>query len=112
MRFLLLLYGDEDAERSLPSDERKRIVDGHGGFSAMLRREGAYLASEALAASTEAATLRTDGMVTDGPFAEAREQLGSFYLLECADREQALRYARQVPRSPGLSVEVRPVLDS
>ena len=45
--------------------------------------------------------------MSDGPYAETKEQLGGYYILECADRDQAVRYAREVPRSPGLVVEVR-----
>jgi hypothetical protein len=49
-------------------------------------------------------------VVTDGPFAETKEQLGGFYLLECADVDEALRWAEQVPKSPGLIAELRPVV--
>ena len=62
---------------------------------------------------TSATVVRVqDGEVltTDGPFAETKEQLGGFYILECADREEALRHARDVPASPGLVVELRPIV--
>jgi hypothetical protein len=71
------------------------------------------VASEALSDSSGAKVLRRDGewsLVTDGPFAETKEQLGGFYLLECADIDEALGWAEQVPRSPGLVAEIRPVV--
>jgi hypothetical protein len=63
-----------------------------------------------LTASTDAAVVR-GGRVTDGPFAETKEQIGGYYLIECADRDEAVEYARQVPDSPGLAVEVRRLAD-
>jgi hypothetical protein len=113
MRYLLSLYGDEQAEQSLTAEERRAIVDQHIVFSRRLREAGALVASEALSDSSEAKVLRGDGersLVTDGPFAETKEQLGGFYLLECADIDEALAWAEQVPQSPGLVAEVRPVV--
>jgi hypothetical protein len=113
MRYLLLLYGDEEAERSMTADERRAIVDQHIALGRRLREAGAAVASEALGDSSDAKVLRRDGersFVTDGPFAETKEQLGSFYVLECADLDEALSWAEQVPRSPGLVVEIRPVV--
>jgi hypothetical protein len=112
MRYLLSLYGDEQAERSLTAEERRAIVDQHIELGRRLREAGALVASEALTDSSEAKVLRRDGeqsLVTDGPFAETKEQLGGFYLLECADIDEALAWAEQVPRSPGLVAEIRPV---
>ncbi len=53
--------------------------------------------------------LRTDGTVTDGPFAETKEQLGSVYLVDCASADEALALARRIPASPGLTVEIRKI---
>ncbi|MQA02709.1 MAG: YciI family protein [Streptosporangiales bacterium] len=110
MKFLLLLYGDEAAEEALPVVERRRIIEGHEEFSDKLSDDGVHTYGEALDQSASARTVREDGLVTEGPFAEAREQIGGFYVIECADIERALEYAEQVPQSPGLSVEVRPLL--
>jgi hypothetical protein len=114
MRFLLLLYGDEEAEQSLTAEERRAIVDEHVAVGRRLREAGALVASEALSDSSGAKVLWRDGersLVTDGPFAETKEQLGGFYLLECADIDEALAWAEQVPRSPGLVAEIRPVAE-
>lgn len=110
MNFLLLLYGDEDAEDALPVAEKRRIIDEHEEFGDALRDAGAYVYGTALDESASAKTVR-DEVVTDGPFAETREQIGSVYVLSCGSIDEAVTYAKQVPRSPGLTVEVRPLLD-
>ena len=113
MRYLLLLYGDEQAEQSMATEERRAIVDQHIELDRRLREAGALVASEALSDSSDAKVLRRDGersLVTDGPYAETKEQLGGFYLLECADIDEALAWAEQVPQSAGLVAEIRPVV--
>ena len=112
MRYLLLLHGDEQAEQSMTAEARRAIVDQHMALGRRLREAGALVASEALGDSSGAKVLRRDGersLITDGPFAETKEQLGGFYLLECADVDEALAWAEQIPQSPGLVVEIRPV---
>jgi hypothetical protein len=113
MRYLLLLYGNEDAERSTTGEERRAIVEQHIELGGRLRDAGVLVASEALGESADAKVMRRDddrAVVTDGPFAETKEQLGGFYLLECEGIDEALEWAKQVPVSPGLVVEVRPVV--
>ena len=113
MRYLMLLYGDEETERSLTGEARREIVKQHVDLGRRLREAGVLVASEALADASGARLVRWDGersLVTDGPFAETKEQLGSFYLLECEGIDEALEWAKQVPASPGLVVEVRPVV--
>jgi hypothetical protein len=110
VRYLLLLYGDTAAEDALSADERRAIVEAHIALGSRLRERGVLVEAEAL--QRPVAVVRTNGgrrTVTDGPFTETKEQLGSFYLLECADLDEALGYAREIPESPGLAVEVVPV---
>jgi hypothetical protein len=109
MKFLLLLYGDEAAEAALTPGERRAIVERHIEWSRLLRDHGVLVSSEALAPATEAVTVRRGGRMSDGPFAETKEQVGGFYLLECESRDQAVDYARMAPESPGLVVEIRPI---
>jgi hypothetical protein len=113
MRYLLLLHGDEPAELAMTDDERRAVLSAHGAFSARLRGAGVLVGGEPLEPSDRSATVRfpPDGrsIVSDGPYAETKEQLGGYYVLECADRDEALHYAREVPHSPGLVVEVRPI---
>jgi hypothetical protein len=112
MRYLMLLYGDPEGEGTLSDAERRAIVDEHIAFATRLREEGAHVAGEALTDPALAKVMRRDGnaaVVTDGPFAETKEQLGGFYVLECEGIEDALMWAEQVPKSPGLVVEIRPI---
>ena len=97
MRYLLLLYGDPTAEAALSGLERRAIVEEHIAFHAGLRERGALVQGEPLADLAGAFTVRRDpdgeNLVTDGPFIETKEQIGSFYLVECADRAEALGIA-------------------
>jgi hypothetical protein len=111
LRFMLLLYGDHEVEAALPREDLRAIVSEHLTFTARLREEGAYVYGDALDGPAAARVVRRDGTVTDGPFTESREQLGGLYVVECTDLEGALEYAKQVPKGPGLSVEVRPIPD-
>ena len=106
MRFLFLIHGDSEAEAALRPDERRAIVAEHTAYAAMLRERGAYVLGEAL--TGDAATVRPGDkpFVTDGPFAETKEAVGGFYVVDCASRDDALDLAARVPASPGLAVEV------
>ena len=107
MRFLFLLYGDPAGEAAMSPDERRTVVAGHLALGRELGAAGRLVAAEAL--DEGARVLRADGIVTDGPYAETKEQLGSVYLVDCADAAEAVELARRMPRSPGLVVEVRAV---
>ena len=111
MRFLFLVHGDTEAEAALTPEERRAIVDEHVAYGAMLRERGAHVLGEAL--TGEAATVRPGEkpFVVDGPFAETKEGVGGFYVVDCASRDEALELAAQVPRSPGVKVEVLPIAD-
>jgi hypothetical protein len=106
MRFLFLIHGDAEAEAAMTPEERRAIVGEHIAYGSMLRERGAHVLGEAL--TGEAATVRPGKrpIVTDGPFAETKEAVGGFYVVECASREEAIELAGLVPRSPGLAVEV------
>jgi hypothetical protein len=115
MKFTLLLYGDEGRWAEMSPDEMAEDMQRWGAFYEELTAAGAHLAGEGLDATASAVTVRVkDGEVvhTDGPFAETREQLGGFYLLECPDMDAALAWAAKVPDlGGGGAVEVRPVMD-
>ena len=113
MKYLFLLYGDEEGEAALSDDERRSIVEAHVAFAGRLAERGALVVGEPVAGRERARTVRrrsgARSVVTDGPFAETREQLGGFYVVECETDEEAVRVADEVPQSPGLVVEIRPV---
>ena len=94
--------------------ERRAIVDEHIAYARMLRERGVHIFSEPLSGPEESRTVRLDGaeaIVTDGPFVEAKESLGGFYVIDCPSIDDAIALAREVPRSPGLAVEIRPIPD-
>jgi hypothetical protein len=113
MKFLFLIHGDDEAESAMTPEERRAIVGQHMAYAEMLRKRGAYVLGEALEGSASAAVVRPGEkpFVTDGPFAETKEALGGFYVVECASREEALEIAGKVPPSPGAAVEVLPIVE-
>ncbi len=109
MRYLILIY---ENEANTPQDdaELQKWMD----YTERMKASGAYIGGEALMPVSTATTVRTkDGktLTTDGPFAETKEQLGGFYLIECADLDAALKWAADIPSSGRGPVEVRPVVD-
>ena len=106
MRFLFLIHGDSDAEARLTSDDRAAIVREHMAYADMLRGRGVHVLGEAL--NGDAATVRPgdEPFVTDGPFAETKEGVGGFYVVDCASRDEAIELAALIPQSPGVAVEV------
>jgi hypothetical protein len=114
VKFLFLLHGDAEFEGKLPPEERTRIVEEHMAYAQMLRDLGVYDYGEALDDPKGSSFVVRPGekpVVTDGPFAETKEAIGGFYVIDVADREQALELAGKVPLSPGLAVEVLPVAE-
>ena len=107
MLYMFLLYHDPVLPQ--PPD----IMDRHFAVWREAKAQGAYVTSEAIGDTSNATTVRVrDGktLVTDGPFAETKEVLGGFYILDCKDLDEALEYARKIPDSSAGAVEVRPVL--
>jgi hypothetical protein len=115
MKYTLLLYGDESRWADMTPEATAEDMKLWGAFYEELTEAGAYIAGEALDATASATTVRIKAgevVHTDGPFAETREQLGGFYLLECPDLDAALAWAAKVPDlGEGGAIEVRPVMD-
>jgi len=112
MRFLFLLWGDEAAELALTDAERHAIVAAHGTFLRGLRDAGRAVSGEPLGPSREGIVVNgRRPSATDGPFLETKEQLGGFYIDDCADRDDAIAVACAIPGSPGLQVEIRAIPD-
>jgi hypothetical protein len=111
MKFLLTLWGDESAWENLSPEESKAELARWFAYSSEAEAAGVLLGGEGLQPTSAARTVRlAGGIVTDGPFAETTEQLGGYYLLDCANVDDALSWARKIPMTKG-SVEVRPVMD-
>jgi hypothetical protein len=111
MRYLFMVHGDTESEAAMTPDERLAIVREHMAYADMLRERGVHVLGEAL--SGEAATVRPGDppIVTDGPFADTKEGVGGFYVVDCPSREEAIELAGRVPRSPGVAVEVLAIAD-
>jgi hypothetical protein len=113
MRYLLLIYGDENAGANASEADQQAVMQEWFQYTEDLRTAGVMQGGEALQPTSTATTVVDDGgkpLVTDGPFAETREQLGGFYMLDCSDLDEALAWARKIPM-PGGKCEVRPVMD-
>lgn len=113
MRYMLALFMEETDTQPSP-EEGQAVFAEYGAYGKALEEAGAFVAGDGLQPSATATVVRVrDGerLLTDGPFAETREQLGGFYILECASLDEALGWAAKVPDAGTGSVEVRPVLD-
>ena len=114
MKYLLTIYGDERRWNDISPEEGQRIMDAYWAFGAEIEAAGVFVAGEGLQPTGTATTVRVrDGerLLTDGPFAETKEQLGGFYMLECKDLDEAIEWAGKIPGASTGSVEVRPVMD-
>jgi hypothetical protein len=110
MQFMLLIYLEEGA---LNETERARCYEESAAFARQLHGRGKYVAAAPLHPTSTATSLRSrDGsrLVTDGPFAETREQLGGFFLIEAENLEEAIEIGRQIPAGRWGTVEIRPVM--
>jgi len=111
MRYMLLIYADEEA---LSDTEREQCYDESTQLAHEMKCAGQYLEAAPLYPTSTATSVRVrEGkrLVTDGPFAETREQLGGYFLIEAADLDEAIAAAERIPMARRGTVEVRPVLE-
>ena len=112
MRYMLLIYDNETEFDRLPEEQIAEIMEEYGRFGAALKGSGAYVSADRLRPTASATSLRIRGgqtMLTDGPFAETKKQLGGYYLIDVKDLDEALQWAAKVPSARFGSIEVRPV---
>ena len=113
MQYLCLIYDDEKAMDAMPDAEKGAFFGEYMQFSRDVKASGHMLAGDALQPVATATTVRVrDGKLTttDGPFAETREQLGGYYLIEAKDLDEAIKIAARIPSARYGSIEVRPVM--
>lgn len=112
MKYALLIHDDESFH-SYSDAQRADVIGAHQAYVQALVEAGVMVGGEPLAPSGEAVAVHADGTVHDGPYVDSKEQLGGFYLIDVADRDEAVKWARRLPQaSPqGGAVEVRPVPD-
>jgi hypothetical protein len=114
MRYLCLIYENETAFETLPPAESEAIMNEYFQFTEDIRKNGKYVAGEALHPTASATTVRVRNgklSTTDGPFAETKDQLGGFYLIEATDLNDAIQVASRIPSARHGSIEIRPVVD-
>ena len=112
MRYALLICGDENAMLAASPEETAAMMAGYDAFGEEMARRGVLRGGERLRPTTDATTVRVvdgDVVVSDGPFAETKEQMGGFYLVECDDLDQAIEVASKIPAAKHGTVEVRPI---
>ncbi len=114
MRYLCLIYENEKAWDTLPKEQADAILGEYNAFTEGIKQSGHMLGGEALLPTQTATTVRVrNGKVatTDGPFAETKEQLGGYYLIDARDLNDAIQVAAKIPGSRSGSVEVRPIME-
>jgi hypothetical protein len=112
MPYMLLVMEERGRREGRPADEAQKECETMDAFADSLKTRGVYLASQSLRSLTDATRVKTNGgkrSVVDGPFAEAKELVGGFFLLDVATREQAVALAAECPAAAWASIEVREV---
>jgi hypothetical protein len=113
MKYVCLIYDDEKVWETMTPAESGAMMGEYFAFTQSIRDGGQYVAGEALQPIATATTIRVRGgklQTTDGPFAETREQLGGFYLIDAANLDEAIAIAARIPSVRTGSIEVRPVV--
>ncbi|GAC1372782.1 MAG: YciI family protein [Ktedonobacteraceae bacterium] len=114
MRYILLIYGNDQDSAAMSNAEREAELAAYGAFSEEASKRGAMLGGEALLPASTATTVRVRAgkvLTTDGPFAETKEQLGGYYVLQCKDLDEAIELAAKIPGAPKGSIEIRPLVE-
>ena len=115
MQYLLLIHDEEGVWENMPEEQRHEIYGQYMTYTNELRESGALVGANQLQPTATATTVRVrDGeqVVTDGPFAETKEQLGGYYLIEVESVDEAIEWAAKIPSAQLGSIEVRPVVPS
>ena len=115
MQYLILIYSDEKAEASATKDEIEAWMGEYWAYTEAMDKAGVRKGGEALQPTATATTVQVrDGkkVTTHGPFAETKEQLGGYYLIECPNLDEAIEWAARCPGARVGSIEVRPVMDT
>ena len=113
MQYLLLIYGNEEAFGKMSKAEQEGILKEYGEYTKSIAQSGHYRGGNELADISTATTVRvrdTKKLVTDGPFAETKEQLGGYYLIEAKDLNEAISVASRIPSVKTGTIEVRPIM--
>jgi len=113
MQYLLLIYDEEQIWNKMSPAEQGKMYEDYGQFGAEIRQNGNFVAGHQLQPISTATTVRVRGgkrVLTDGPFAETKEQLGGFYMINAKDLDEAIAIAAKIPSARVGSIEVRPIV--
>ena len=113
MKYMAIIFNDESQYADATPEEIGAVFAAHGEFGEAAGKAGVFAGGDGLQPSATATTVRVrDGerLLTDGPYAETKEQLGGFYMLECKDLDEALAWAARIPEAKTGTIEVRPVM--
>jgi hypothetical protein len=113
MKYLCLIYEDESKWGTMPKDQMDAMFREYGAFTDDIKKSGQYIGGNPLQPTQTATTVRVrQGKIstTDGPFAETKEQLGGYYLVEAKDLNEAIQVASRIPSARVGSIEVRPIM--
>jgi hypothetical protein len=113
MKYAFTIYGDESQRESVTPEQQQEMSQAYGVLTQEMQEKGVLVAGEGLYPTATATTVRVregDRDVTDGPFAETKEALGGFYVLDVKDLDEAIEWAAKIPGSQFGSVEIRPVM--
>lgn len=114
MRYMMLIYSDETVEARRTPAENEAVMGEYFAFTEAARAHGVLQSTAALQPTATATTVCVrDGrtLASDGPFADAQEQLGGFYILDCQDLDEAIEWAARIPTAKEGVVEIRPILE-
>jgi hypothetical protein len=114
MRYLCLIYIGTDPGAEATPEEQRAMGEAYGVFTKEVTERGVMLGGEALLPPMTATTVRLkdgDLLTTDGPFAETKEWLGGYYLLDCKDLDEATELAAKIPAASYGSIEIRPIME-
>ncbi len=114
MRYMLLIYGSEADAASMTREERDAMMRGHAAFAQEALTRGILTGGAPLQPTRTATTVRVRKgkiMITDGPFAETKEQLAGTYILNCKDLDEAIEMATRIPDALHGSIEIRPIME-
>ena len=114
MKYLCLIYDDESKWGTMPKEQADAMMGEYFAFTEGIKKSGEYVAGEALQPTPSATTVRVrNGKIfsTDGPFAETKEQLGGYYLINAKDLNNAIQVAARIPSARLGSIEVRPIME-
>ena len=112
MKYLLLMYADESTGSNFSQEDLQAAKKTWAEFRQEMAASGALITSSGVPPGTSVTTVRVRDdktMITDGPFAETHEQLGGYFVMECQDLEEAIRWAEKIPTAKYGSIEIRPL---